>query len=97
MVTFSNPASITINDASPATPYPSNIAVSGLSGTILKVTVTLNGVSHTFPDDIDVLLVGPGGNLIVMSDVGGSTAVAAPGVNLTLDDAAGAGLPTTVR
>ena len=72
---FNNAAAITINDASPATPYPSNIAVAGLTGTITKVTVALNGVSHTFPDDIDVLLVGPGGNLIIMSDVGGSTAI----------------------
>ena len=41
--TFSNPAAITITDsASPpttATPYPSNIAVSGLAGTISKATV----------------------------------------------------------
>ena len=91
VITFTNAAPITINDNSAATPYPSNIAVSGLSGTILKVTVKLNGVSHTFPDDIDVLLVGPGGNLIIMSDVGGSTAVT--GITLTLDDAAAAGLP----
>ena len=89
--TFSNPAAITINDASPATPYPSNITVAGLTGTITKVTVKLNGLSHTFPDDIDVLLVGPGGNLIIMSDVGGSTAVT--GITLTLDDAAAANLP----
>ena len=30
-------------------------------------------MNHSFPDDIDVLLVGPGGQLIqLMSDVGGS-------------------------
>ena len=67
--------------------------MAGLAGTITKVTVALNGVSHTFPDDIDILLVGPGGNLIIMSDVGGSTAVT--GITLTLDDAAAAGLPDT--
>ena len=57
-------------------PYPANIAVSGLSGTVLKVTLKLNGLTHTFPSDIDVLLVGPGGqNAIVMSDVGDGNAV----------------------
>ena len=44
-------------------------------------------MSHTFPGDIDVLLVGPGGqNAIIMSDVGGGADVT--GVTLTLDDAA---------
>ena len=33
-VTFSNNAGITINDNAPATPYPSNITVSGYAGTI---------------------------------------------------------------
>ena len=56
------------------------------------MTVTLNNLSHTSPDDIDILLVGPGGqNAIIMSDVGGLTP--ASGVNLTLDDAAASNLP----
>ena len=42
-------------------------------GTVSKVTVTLKNMNHTFPDDIDVLLVGPGGQkLLLMSDAGGS-------------------------
>ena len=90
--TFTNSAAITINDASPATPYPSNITVAGLTGTITKVTAKLNGVSHTFPSDIDILLVGPGGNLIIMSDVGDGTAVS--GITLTLDDAAANSMTT---
>ena len=79
---------------SPAAPYPSHITVSGLSSSISKVTVTLSNLSHTFPDDLDLLVVGPSGgtqNLILMSDVGGNTAVNS--VTLTLDDAAGASLP----
>ncbi len=89
-----NPTAITINAAGIATPYPSDIAVSGQVGLITSVTVTLNNLSHTFPDDIDILLVGPGGqNAIIMSDVGGSTPVT--GVNLTLDDAAASNLPDT--
>jgi subtilisin-like proprotein convertase family protein len=95
---FSNTAPITINDsASPptaATPYPSNLAVSGLTGNIVGVTVTLTNLSHTFPDDIDVLLVGPtGASALLMSDVGGSTA--ASNITLTFDDNAVASLPDT--
>ncbi|MGA9768898.1 MAG: HYR domain-containing protein [Blastocatellia bacterium] len=89
-----NPALITINDAGVATPYPSSLAISGLTGVVSNVTVTLNNLSHTVPDDIDILLVGPGGqNAIIMSDVGGSIAVS--GVTLTLDDAAANSLPDT--
>ncbi len=56
----------------PASPYPSTINVAGLGGTVTRVTVTLNGLRHTFPDDLDILLVGPGGSVILMSDAGGA-------------------------
>ena len=93
--TFSNPAAITIPDSGPGTPYPSNIPVAGLTGTVTKVTVRLNNLTHTFPADIDILLVGPGGqNAIIMSDVGGG-APGASNVTFTLDDAAGAPIPAT--
>jgi len=89
---FSNAAAITINDNAAGSPYPSNIVVSGLGGTITKVTVDLTGITHTFPDDIDILLVGPGGqNAIIMSDAGGDPDVT--GVNLVLDDSAATALP----
>ena len=69
---FSNPAAITINDNAAAVPYPSSIVVSGLGDALTDINVTLTGWNHTFPDDVDILLVGPGGqNLILMSDVGG--------------------------
>lgn len=58
--TFSNSAEIMINDAASASLYPSDIIVSGL-GSIDKITITLSGLNHTFPDDIDILLVGPQG------------------------------------
>jgi subtilisin-like proprotein convertase family protein len=97
--TFSNSTPITIPDTPApapelAVPYPSSIVVSGLSGPVSKVTVTLKNFSHTFPDDVDVLLVGPAGQkLILMSDAGG-----APNqVNsiFTFDDAAAAAMPNT--
>ena len=62
---------ITITDDTTATPYPSDINILE-SGVITDVNVTLNDVSHTFPDDIDILLVGPEGQQVtLMSDAGG--------------------------
>ncbi|HUS15219.1 MAG TPA: sialidase family protein, partial [Chloroflexia bacterium] len=82
--TFSNPAPITINDAGPASPYPSNITVAGAS-TVATISVSVTGLTHTWPDDIDMLLVGPnGGKVLLMSDAGGSNDVAS--VNLTFQD-----------
>ncbi|MDX6695089.1 MAG: hypothetical protein QOF02_2692 [Blastocatellia bacterium] len=91
---FSNSAPIVGGDTgkSRATPYASTIAVSGLTGAITDVNVTLTNLNHTFPDDVDILLVGPTGKrIILMSDTGGSNVLA--GVNLTFDDSAAAGLP----
>jgi subtilisin-like proprotein convertase family protein len=88
---FANPASITIPASGAATPYPSSINVSGIAGTVTKVTARLSGMNHTFPGDIDILLVGPAGQrIILMSDVGGSTDLI--NVNLVFDDA-GPALP----
>jgi Ca2+-binding RTX toxin-like protein len=90
--TFSNSTPIVIPDSGPATPYPSPINVSGLSAAVTDVDVTMNNVTHTFPDDIDVLLVGPQGqNVILMSDAGGGTAIS--DTTLTFDDAAPGSLP----
>ena len=70
-----------------ADPYPSIINVSGLSGTIGDVNVTISGFSHTFPDDIDILLVGPGGQkIILMSDAGGPHDIS--NLTLTFDEEA---------
>ena len=91
---FSNNGAITIpgSGAAPAssTPYPSTINVAG-TGIVSKVTVTLNGFSHNFTRDVDILLVGPGGQKIVLlSDIGGAGAT--PAANLTFDDGAAANL-----
>ncbi|HYU33073.1 MAG TPA: proprotein convertase P-domain-containing protein [Thermoanaerobaculia bacterium] len=84
---FANPGSISIPNSGNATPYPSSINVSGISGTVTKVTASLSGFNHTFPADVDVLLAGPAGQrIILMSDVGGGTD--AINVNLTFDDSA---------
>ena len=89
---FANNGGITIVDANVASPYPSRIFVTGLGGTITKVTVSLNGLTTTAPDHFDLLLVGPGGQKFqFMGDAGGTNAIS--GVNLTLDDAAASPLP----
>lgn len=93
----SNTSTITINDADVATPYPSTIVVSGEGTTLTKVTVTLTNITHTFPDDFDVLLVGPTGlNAIIMSDACGQNPLGATNpITLTFDDAAAAAVPDT--
>lgn len=86
-VTFSNAGFITIPSAGPATPYPSVIPVAGPKGTVVSLTVTLLGVTHSVPDDIDVLLTGPSGkSVLLMSDAGGSFSIT--GVTLTFKDGA---------
>lgn len=56
----------------PATPYPLTIPVSGKVGVIQDVFVYLHGIGHSRPDDLDILLVAPGGQKIwLMSDACG--------------------------
>ena len=67
-----------------------------MSGVISKVIVKLNGLQHTYPDDIDILLVGPGGErVMLMSDAGGSKDVV--NVNLTFDSATLTAVQTQIR
>lgn len=92
-VTVTNNAAITIpagpvgTTSGQASPYPSNLAVSGLTGAISKVTVTLLNASHTEPNDLDLLLVGPDGKkVLLMSDAGGTATMS--NATLTFDDSA---------
>jgi subtilisin-like proprotein convertase family protein len=91
VTTVSNPDAIRIpaigSEEGPANPYPSTITVSGLAGSILDVDVTITGYGHAYPRTVDMLLVGPGGqHVMLMSDAGGDNA--ASDVNLIFDDAA---------
>jgi hypothetical protein len=79
----------------PANVYPSNIAVSGLSGTVSTATVTLISYQSSSPDDADVVITGPNGQkVMLMSDacgesiVPGGPAFSADNENWTFDDAA---------
>ncbi len=84
-VTFSNTNVISPNDGMQ---QEAPIAVSGLTGTVSKVRVSLVNFGHDSPADMDILLVAPGGQrAMVMSDTCGDVGL----VNSTLffDDSAG--------
>lgn len=85
------PSSITIPNTTllqgPASTYPAPITVSGAGTTLTNLTVTFNNLSHAYPDDLDILLVGPGGqNVLLMSDSGGYFSIA--NLTLTFSDSA---------
>lgn len=93
-----NDQKLTIIDAQPgqfasASPYPMVKSVSGLSGAISKMTLTLRGFAHEWPEDVQMLLVAPGGvaSCVVMRHCGGSSAVT--GLTIVIDDDAGSPLP----
>ena len=89
---YSSSAFITIPSQGIANPYPATINVSGLTGRVNHATITLHGLTHSFPHDINMVLVNPAGtNVLVMSHVGGG--YPANSVNLTFDDAAAGTLP----
>jgi hypothetical protein len=77
----------------------SNITVSGLSGPISSLTVSLTGVNasgNAFLDDMDMILVGPGGQkFLFLSDVGGFFQNSNGTINLTVSDAAASLFPSS--
>jgi len=93
---FENAAQITVNSDKPtATAYPSTLNVSGLVGKITKVEVALLGIVYPIPQDLDIVLVGPGvapTKVVLMSDVGGVTPLAS--ASLYFDDLASTSLDT---
>ncbi|QQS34342.1 MAG: hypothetical protein IPM50_07195 [Acidobacteriota bacterium] len=64
------PIDITLGNV--ANPYPSSINVTGAPASVGSIRVTLYDFYHEFPDNVDILLVGPNGNkYVLMADVGG--------------------------
>ncbi len=95
-LTFSAPGLIAIPAFGSATPYPSTLQVNGVSGNLFKVTATLNQISHTYPDDLDILLVGPSGQkVMLMSDAGEGESLV--NVTLTFDPLATISLPNSTQ
>jgi hypothetical protein len=80
-----------ISFSSEAFPYPAPLTVAGAPTTISGVRVTLYDFFDFNPDDIDVLLVGPQGQkMLLMADAGGSGASRG---TLTFQDNGGEVLP----
>lgn len=91
---FANASFINILDDSPADPYPSSINVAGVTGTLLDVTVTLAGFGHSFPQDVDALLVrDTGPTVMLMANCGADFPV--DGLTLRFNDDATNQLPLT--
>jgi subtilisin-like proprotein convertase family protein len=92
--TAANVSFISIPTAGTASPYPSTITVAGVTNPINKVTVTLRNFNHTFPSDVDVLLIAPNGQkAVLMASAGGSSH--SNKLDLTFDDAAATQLPSS--
>ena len=91
---LSNNTAITFANTGPvnAAPFPSNISQFGMSTVVTDVNVTLTNLSHTFPDDLDIELVGPNGTTVaLMSDSCGGTDIV--NRNFTFDDSAASSVP----
>lgn len=94
--TFSSPVPVSILEVGPANPYPSTVLVSGLTGAVSFLRVVLTNLSHSYPDDLDLLLVGPSGqSVLFMSDVGGE--FACNNTSLVFDDGALNFLPDSAQ
>ncbi|MGH2595465.1 MAG: IPT/TIG domain-containing protein [Actinomycetota bacterium] len=86
-----NPNLITFAGEGESTPYPSTLTFT-LAGLVTDVNVKLHGLTHDLPADIDILLVGPGGQgVVLMADTGSGFSLT--GVDLTFDDEAASSLP----
>jgi subtilisin-like proprotein convertase family protein len=87
-----NAAPIEIPNFGIATPYASEIAFSGLAGTVETAKVRLHSLTHPNPDDLDIVVESPSGvPVALVSDAGGSADVAS--AELLFDDADDAEVP----
>jgi hypothetical protein len=68
---FTNPTPILTQpgDVGALLPYPSVIAVNGIRGKVVSAKVTLHTIQHNNISELDVLLEGPGGRAMLMSNV----------------------------
>ena len=86
---------ITVPAAGTATPYPSQLVVDQ-PGVVRRRERLAVAVAHDRPDDLDLMLVGPQGQAVVlMSDAGGANAV--EDRQIDLDDESDQPCPTTTR
>ena len=87
-VRFANTSPFTIPNVGAASPYPSVINVSGMTGGITKLELTVSRFGHEFTNDVNMLLVGPTGvGVVFLSHAGGGNLVT--NVTFTVSDSAG--------
>ena len=83
----SNPTDLALPDGK-ASLYPSEIVITQ-PARIVDVNVVLTNLTHPYPDDLELVLVGPGGQQVVlMNDAGGFGDI--NGIELTFSDEAAA-------
>lgn len=83
---------VTINDNSTGSPSPSTLTASGLVGRVQDMTAQIIGFTHTYVDDVGILLHGP--NALEMRLFCGGVQAAANSASLTFDDNAAVLFPT---
>jgi uncharacterized repeat protein (TIGR01451 family) len=90
---FANPQEILIPYIGPASPYPSSIQISGLANSLVSgVSVTLNGFTHSWPHDVEAVLVSPAGQEVALMEHTGAF-YSVTNLILTFSDAVEQGLP----
>jgi subtilisin-like proprotein convertase family protein len=87
-----NTASILINDRTNATPYPSTIEMAGVIGKVRTVSVDIIGLTHSYPSDVSMLLVGPKGQKVVLMSRAGN-GYALSGTSFQFDQGASNSIP----
>ena len=93
---FTNSTALTIPSLGNASVYPSTITVSNITAPVTDIRVRFTGFAHGGPDDVDALLVGPGGQVVaLMSDAGGGWTVT--NLNLVFTDRATTLLPDSTE
>ncbi len=98
--TFRNSVSISMPDTvqfevQPALTYPALLTVSGVSSAVVDIDVSLFGISRTWSEDLDALLIAPNGlSVTLLSDVGAATDI--NGIDLTFDDSADTTVPNVM-
>ena len=94
--TDTNPTPIVIptSGVGTADPYPSTIQVSQFPGNLVQARVTLHGITHGFPRDLDIMLVGPTGkSTMLMSDACDQAPTDLANATVTFDDFAARPMP----
>lgn len=92
-----NEHGIIINDAfaggiAEASPYPSVQYIESAITSLASVTVEIEGLTHSNPDDIHIVLISPSGTKVkLMQNCGGTVSIS--DVDLVFDQAAGSNLP----